>query len=141
LPLCCAGLIFSCALIVVALANTWTSLLLVSGIVVGISTGLAIGHGMSSINAHCPPEHRGAANSTFFAVMYVGLSVPVIGAGVAMQQIGLRAGGEIFSAVVGVVIVGIGAVLLAALRQPVALPAPLPPLPRLPAGVRVVERV
>jgi MFS family permease len=144
LPLCCAGLVFSCVLIMAALAFTETDLLVISGLVVGVSTGLAVGHGMSSINEHCPAEHRGAANSTFFAVMYVGLSVPVIGAGVAMQQIGLRAGGEIFSAVVGVVIVGIGAVLLAGLGRPVAArPAVViqPPLPRLPAGVRVVERV
>jgi MFS family permease len=143
LPLCCAGLIFSCALIMVALAFTQTELLLISGLVVGISTGLAIGHGMSSINAHCPPEHRGATNSTFFAVMYIGLSVPVIGAGVAMQGIGLRAGGEVFSAVVGIVIVGIGVVLLAGLRQPVAAPVPVllePTAARVP-GARVVQRV
>jgi MFS family permease len=143
LPFCCGGLIFSCALIMVALANTETWLLLVSGVVVGISTGLAVGHGMSSINANCPPEHRGAANSTFFAVMYVGLSVPVIGAGVAMQHIGLRAGGEIFSAVVGIVIVGIGVVLLAGLRAPAPAPTPVllpPPLPRLPTGMRIVQR-
>jgi MFS family permease len=145
LPLCCAGLIFSCVLILAALAFTQTDLLVISGPVVGVATGLAIGHGMSSINEHCPAEHRGATNSTFFAVMYVGLSVPVIGAGVAMHQIGLRAGGEIFSAVVAVVIVGIGAVLLAGLTRPVAArPSSVviqPPLPRLPAGVRVVERV
>ncbi|HEY2833308.1 MAG TPA: MFS transporter [Sporichthyaceae bacterium] len=145
LPLCCAGLIFSCVLILAALAFTQTELLVISGPVVGVATGLAIGHGMSSINEHCPAEHRGATNSTFFAVMYVGLSVPVIGAGVAMHQIGLRAGGEIFSAVVAVVIVGIGAVLLAGLTRPVAArPSSVviqPPLPRLPAGVRVVERV
>jgi hypothetical protein len=42
-----------------------------------------------------------------------------------MQDIGLRAGGEIFSAVVGVVIVGIGVVLLAGLQRPVAAPAPV----------------
>jgi hypothetical protein len=76
--------------------------------------------------------------------MYVCLSVPVVGAGVAMQQIGLRAGGEIFSAVVAVVIVGIAGVLLAGLTQPVAArPAVViqQPSPRLPSGVRVVERV
>jgi len=142
LPLCCAGLIFSLVLIMVALAFTQTALLVISGLVVGISTGLAIGHGMASINTHCPAEHRGATNSTFFAVMYVGLSVPVIGAGIAMQQIGLRAGGEIFSAVVGVIIVGIGVVLLAGMGRPVARPTPVliqPPLPRLPAGIRVVS--
>jgi MFS family permease len=148
LPLCCAGLIFSCALIMVALANTWTPLLLISGIVVGISTGLAIGHGMSAINAHCPAEHRGATNSTFFAVMYIGLSMPVIGAGVAMQLIGLRAGGEIFSAVVGVVIVGIGVVLLAGLRRPVVppasvllAPAQVAPLNQLRPAFRAIQRI
>jgi MFS family permease len=143
LPLCCAGLIFSCVLILAALAFTQTALLVISGLVVGVATGLAIGHGMSSINEHCPAEHRGATNSTFFAVMYVCLSVPVVGAGVAMQQIGLRAGGEIFSAVVAVVIVAIGAVLLGGLTQPVAARSSVviqPPSPRLP-GVRAVERV
>jgi MFS family permease len=118
-------------------------LLVLGGILVGVSTGLALGHGMAAINAACPPEHRGATNSTFFAVMYLGLSVPVIGAGIAMQQIGLRAGGEIFTAVVAVVIVGIGTVLMAALGRVVAQPEPVvvvsPPLPRLPAGVRVVS--
>ncbi len=88
------------------------SLLLAGSVVVGLGIGLALGHGLASINADCPPARRGETNSTFFAVLYAGLCLPVIGAGAMVNAFGLRAGGEIFSAVVAAVAIVVGVSLL-----------------------------
>jgi MFS family permease len=110
--LACAGLFVSCLLNAASLATGSVEVLVLAGITAGIGTGLAIGQGIATINTRCPPERRGETNSAFFAVMYIGLAVPVIGAGVAVNQMGLRSGGELFSGCVAVVVVAIGLSLM-----------------------------
>jgi MFS family permease len=108
LPLSCLVLGLAGALTAVSLntAQAWEFVL--AGGLAGVGVGLAIGHGVATINADCPPERRGEANSTFFAVMYIGLSVPVIGAGFGVRQWGLQTGGEIFAVAVTVVALAVG---------------------------------
>jgi len=117
LPLACAGLVLGCALNAVSLAYGSVVLLTLAGIIGGTATGLALGHGIAAINTGCPPDRRGETNSAFFAVMYLGLSVPVIGAGLAIASVGLRAGGEIFSAAVAAVVALVGITLLLDVAQ------------------------
>jgi hypothetical protein len=47
-----------------------------------------------------PPDRRGETVSTFFAILYAMLSVPVIGVGVLIQAIGLRPAGVVFAGLV-----------------------------------------
>lgn len=139
LPLACAALIAAETLQAVSLAYGRVDLLLAGALVAGVGIGLAIGHGLASINADCPPARRGEANSTFFAVMYAALCLPVIGAGVLIDRLGLRAGGEIFSAGIAAVAVVVGvAQLLGGHARPVA--AALLPTAALPPGDGVVAR-
>ena len=112
LQLTCAALVLASALQAVSLAFGQVLLLLLGSVIAGIGIGLALGHGLASINQDCPPARRGETNSTFFAVLYAGLSLPVIGAGVMVNVYGLRAGGEIFSAVVAAVALTVGVNLL-----------------------------
>ena len=114
LPLACAALVGAEAMQAVSLAFGRVGVLVVGAGLAGAGIGLAIGHGLASINTDCPPARRAEANSTFFAVMYAGLCLPVIGAGVMVDQYGLRAGGEVFSAVVASVAAVVGAVQLLA---------------------------
>jgi len=98
------ALILGCALLaggvgLLALALWIESLaaLIASASVVGLGQGLVIGAGLAAINQRAPVEHRGETASSFFVVMYVGLSLPVIGVGVAANAWSLRGAGIAFS--------------------------------------------
>lgn len=81
-------------------AGIWTSslALLVAGAVVsGLGQGLSFRAGMAAVTAASPGKHRGEIASTFFVVLYVALSIPVIGVGIAAMSIGLRQAGVAFA--------------------------------------------
>ena len=63
---------------------------------------------------HAPVERRGETASSFFVVMYVGLSLPVIGVGVAANWVGLRTTGIAFSAAVAALVLVVLASLIRA---------------------------
>ena len=88
--------------------------LIASAGVVGIGLGGVIGAGLAAINQRAPVEQRGETASSFFVVMYVGLSLPVIGVGVVAQSFGLRAAGIAFSAAVAALVLAV----LASLTRP-----------------------
>jgi MFS family permease len=96
----CTLLLCGAGLLALALAIESLATLLVSAIVVGVGQGLGIGAGLAAINQRAPVESRGETASSFFVVLYVGLSLPVIGTGVAANAFGLRAAGIAFSAAV-----------------------------------------
>ena len=105
------ALILGCALLaggvgLLALALWIESLaaLIASASVVGLGPGLVIGAGLAAINQRAPVEHRGETASSFFVVMYVGLSLPVIGVGVAANAWSLRGAGIAFSAAVAALV-------------------------------------
>jgi MFS family permease len=78
--------------------------LIASASVVGLGQGLVIGAGLAAINQRAPVERRGEIASSFFVVMYVGLSLPVIGVGLAANVWSLRGAGIAFSAAVAVLV-------------------------------------
>ncbi|MGH8128990.1 MAG: MFS transporter, partial [Gammaproteobacteria bacterium] len=77
-------------------------LLIAGGVVAGLGQGLAFRAGMAAVTAASPPERRGEVASTFFVVLYVAISIPVIGVGVAAQSLGLQKAGVWFAIFVGV---------------------------------------
>jgi MFS family permease len=105
------ALILGCALLaggvgLLALALWIESLaaLIASASVVGLGQGLVTGAGLAAINQRAPIERRGETASSFFVVMYVGLSLPVIGVGVAANAWSLRGAGIAFSAAVAALV-------------------------------------
>lgn len=100
LPLGCVGLIIG--MIFVGLALVWASLalLIVGASVAGIGQGVAFRAGMGEVTAASPATRRGEVASTFFVVVYIALSLPVVGLGLAAGLIGLTASGVIFTAAV-----------------------------------------
>jgi MFS family permease len=78
--------------------------LIASASVVGLGQGLVIGAGLAAINQRAPVAQRGEVASSFFVVMYVGLSLPVIGVGVAAHAFSLRSAGIAFSAAVAALV-------------------------------------
>jgi len=93
----CIGVITGAGLVAAALALESLALLIAGAIVAGLGQGLSVGAGLAAINAEAPADRRAEVASSFFVVLYVGLSIPIIGIGLASQVIGLRASALIFS--------------------------------------------
>lgn len=110
----CAGLVLGMSLLTAALAVESFELLVIAGLVAGLGQGMSFRAGLTAVNAAAPASRRAAVASTFFIVIYVALSLPVVGVGIATDLAGLRAAGIGFSVAVAVLA---GSVLAALLRH------------------------
>ncbi len=109
----CALLLLGVALLGLAIGVESLAALFASAVVVGLGQGVVIGAGLAAINQRAPVEQRGETASSFFVVIYVGLSVPVIGVGIAASAFSLKSAGVAFSIAVGLLVL---AVLVSQLR-------------------------
>jgi MFS family permease len=107
LPSGCLIMIAGMALIAGALADSSLTLLLLGAVVAGFGTGVSFRAGLAMVGAETPAEHRGEVNSSYFAVAYVALSVPIIGIGFATEALGLRTAGLAFTGCVAVLALGV----------------------------------
>jgi MFS family permease len=98
----CALLVAGVALLAVSLAADSLAALFASAAVGGLGQGVVVSAGLAAIAERAPAERRGETASSFFVVLYLGLSIPVIGAGVAIHYTSLRSAGIGFCAAVGV---------------------------------------
>lgn len=97
-------LIAALAVLAVALAAESLPLLVCGALVAGTSQGLGFRAALESVTAASPVEERSSTASAFFAVCYVGgLSLPVIGVGLAAQHFGLVHAGEAFTGLVAMI--------------------------------------
>jgi MFS family permease len=103
----CVLLAGGVGLLALALGIESLAALVAAASVVGLGQGLVIGAGLAAINQRAPVEHRGETASSFFVVMYVGLSLPVIGVGVAAHVFSLRTAGIAFSAAVAALVLAV----------------------------------
>lgn len=103
----CALMLAGTALFALSVGIESLAALLASAVVVGLGQGIVIGAGLAAINQRAPVERRGETASSFFVVMYVGLSVPVIGVGVLASFVALKTAGLVFSAAVGALLVAV----------------------------------
>ena len=100
----CTLLVGGVGLLALALGIESLAALIASALVVGLGQGLVVGAGLAAINQRAPVERRGETASSFFVVMYVGLSLPVIGVGLASQAFSLRTAGIAFSVAVAALV-------------------------------------
>ena len=87
-------------LLALGLAGSSLALVAGGGIVAGLGHGLSFRDGLGAVNAASPPERRGEITSTFFMLMYLAISVPVVGVGLVSQLAGLRTAGLAMAALV-----------------------------------------
>ena len=83
-----ATLLAGLALIVAALSQASMSLFLAGTLVGGVAVGAVFIGSLSTANRLAPPEIRGRVVSTYFVFVYVGLTIPVIGVGMASESYG-----------------------------------------------------
>jgi MFS family permease len=96
-PIGCVGLI--AGLLGVALCVPYRSLdaLIIGTILAGIGQGISFRAGLGDIAAKSPPHRRAEVTSSFFVVLYVAISLPVIGLGIAVQVAGIQRATLIFA--------------------------------------------
>jgi len=96
----CLALIAGMGSLALGLAVSSLALLVLGGVIAGFGHGAAFRAGLAAVSARSPAERRGEVASSYFVVMYVGISLPVIGVGILAQATGLRTAGLIFAAAV-----------------------------------------
>jgi len=64
------------------------------------------------VTGAAPPDQRGEITSSYFVMLYIGISIPVIGEGAAATAFGLIAAGMVFAALVAI-LAAVALVLLA----------------------------
>jgi MFS family permease len=89
----CVALIAGMVLLVAGLATTSLALVIAAAVIAGLGQGLGMRAGLGAVNSRAPDERRAGVASTFFTVMYIGISLPVIGVGLAAARLGLQTAG------------------------------------------------
>jgi predicted MFS family arabinose efflux permease len=97
-----ATLIVGIAGVGIAIGTKSLPLLVAGGVVSGLGQGLSFRSALGSITAASPVDQRAAVSSSFFAVCYVGISLPVVGVGAASNAYGLVHTGEAFAGIIAV---------------------------------------
>jgi MFS family permease len=102
LQLGCLILILGAGLIGASIIAASMVLVLIGAVVAGLGQGLGFRAGVVGIQERSPAERRGEVTSTYFTVLYVAISIPVIGVGALTQGVGLVAASLVFVGVVAV---------------------------------------
>ncbi|MEO9138522.1 MAG: MFS transporter [Jatrophihabitans sp.] len=100
LPFGCIALIVGMVVVGVGLGTKVLALLVLGAVIAGYGQGLSFRAGLGSVADASPPEQRGAITSSFFVVLYVGISIPVIGEGALAAEAGLITAGVVFAGLV-----------------------------------------
>jgi MFS family permease len=108
--------------LVILVASAWTSpasltLFLIGGAVAGLGGGAIIRGSLTVVISTASPADRASALATYFTAGYVGVSLPVLGAGIALQYLSPRVTLLIFAVAVGIGILAAAPLLV---RRPEA---------------------
>ncbi len=114
LPWGCVVLVGGMATIFSSLITSSLPLLVAGAVVAGGGQGLSFRAGVTTVSEHSPPARRAEVASALFVVLYVAISLPVVGVGAMAVTLGLRQSGLIFSGCVA--LLAAATVVLLALR-------------------------
>jgi len=95
-------LVLGLAVLGISLARSSLPLLVIAGVIGGAGQGLSFRAALGLVTQVIPAEQRGGVASSFFAVVYVGISLPVVSIGVGTREYGLVHTGEVFAAILAV---------------------------------------
>lgn len=95
-----AVLVVGIVLVGAAIGTRSLPLLVGGGLVSGAGQGLSFRAALGAVTGTSPADQRAAVSSSFFAVCYVGISLPVVGIGAATDAFGLTKAAEVFAGLV-----------------------------------------
>lgn len=98
MPAGCIGLIAGLLFIALCVQRHSFGALLAGTVLAGLGQGISFRAGLGDIVDASPPLRRAEVTSLFFVVLYVAISLPVTGLGIAVQNEGIRVATLLFSA-------------------------------------------
>jgi hypothetical protein len=116
------SVVLGLALVVLAAWTPSLTLFIVGGAVVGAGAGAMFKGALGTVIAVSAPENRAEAVAGLFLAGYIGLSVPVVGIGVAVQEVSAKVALLGFAVIVAAGIVAASRPLLG--RAQALTPAP-----------------
>lgn len=96
----CLALATGIAVVGAGIALVSLPVLLVGAAVAGLGQGAVFRAGLQSVTGAAPAQRRSEVASSYFLVVYVAISIPVIGAGAGTQVFGLVPTAVVFSGLV-----------------------------------------
>jgi predicted MFS family arabinose efflux permease len=96
-PAGCIALIVGLLAVAACVREQSLPALLAGVALAGIGQGISLRAGLGGIAAQSPANRRAEVTSLFFIVLYVGISLPVVGLGFAVQMEGIREATLIFA--------------------------------------------
>jgi sugar phosphate permease len=78
------------------------AVLIAGAIIAGLGQGLSFRAGLGAVTGAAPQGKRGEITSSYFVMLYIGISIPVIGEGAAATAFGLITAGMVFAALVAI---------------------------------------
>jgi len=115
----CTGLAVGMLLIALALWQASMLALIAGAVIAGAGQGMSFSKGLAAVTDQVDPARKAEVTSTFFVVLYVALSLPVLGLGFAVQAFGTTAAGIAFTLGVAVLaLFALGALLRTQRSEP-----------------------
>jgi Major Facilitator Superfamily len=108
----CVALAVGTVVVAVGLTTALLPVVLAGAVVAGLGQGASFRAGLQAVTGRAPAERRSAVSSSFFLVLYVAISIPVIGVGAGAQVFGLVPTAVVFAGLVALLAVGAFASLL-----------------------------
>ena len=115
----CSALVLGTLLVALALWQASMPALIAGAVIAGAGQGVSFSKGLAAITDQVDPARTAEVTSTFFVVLYVALSLPVLGLGFAVQSFGTTAAGIAFALGVAVLaLIALGALVRTQRHQP-----------------------
>jgi len=108
----CVALAVGTVVVAVGLTTALLPVVLAGAVVAGLGQGASFRAGLQAVTGRAPAERRSEVSSSFFFVLYVAISIPVIGVGAGAQVFGLVPTAVVFAGLVALLAVGAFASLL-----------------------------
>lgn len=102
----CLALAAGTVIVAAGLAMASLPVVLAGAVVAGLGQGASFRAGLQAVTGGAPADRRSEVSSSFFLVLYVAISIPVVGVGAGAQVFGLVPTAVVFAGLVALLAVG-----------------------------------
>jgi MFS family permease len=111
----CLALAAGTVVVAVGLMTALLPVVLIGAVVAGLGQGASFRAGLQAVTGAAPADRRSEVSSSYFIVLYVAISIPVIGVGAGAQVFGLVPTAVAFAGIVALLALG---AFVSLLRRP-----------------------
>jgi len=111
----CLALAVGVVVVAIGVATALLPVLVAGAVIAGFGQGASFRAGLQAVTGAAPAERRSEVSSSYFLVLYVAISIPVIGVGAGAQVFGLVPTAVVFAGIVALLAVG---AFVSLLRRP-----------------------